>query len=245
MTCKKALLSGVLFLSFLVPNYSAAAVVQTKNLTNQERVALIAELLKQVQELQVQLEALQKKELVHDTPITAADYTRGSADARIQILVFTDLECPFCQRYHSTLSDVIKNNPDVSVTYRHFPIEQLHRNAKQLAVTAECAGQIGGDAAFWKVVDSIFNLRSGNEYTDMRRVTSFVTAAGVSRAALGLCTEGQAATQAVEADQADGTARGVLGTPMSFVYKNGQLVETISGAYPLSRVLEIISNLQE
>lgn len=223
--------------------------------------ALIQTLLAQVKLLQAQLVELQKAEAMraqqgtednrkpfaeamreqHEikdnrklfpSAVTAADYTKGSLTAPIQIVTYTDLDCPFCKMFHTTLSSIAKNYPDVAITYRHFPLEQLHPNAVGLAIAAECVGSLAGDAAFWKFIDGLFASREINKQTDMAQIPSLALQAGVSNSALTQCRQSEGARRAVEADSAEGVKSGVQGTPMSFVFYNGQVGE-INGAQPL------------
>lgn len=145
--------------------------------------------------------------------------------------------------FNSTLQKILKDNPSISITYRHFPIEQLHPNAKPLAIAAECAGMIGGDTAFFSVIDSMFNSRSIEERTNMSKISSFITKAGVAKTAFNKCNKGKVAKEAVEADYADRIARDVQGTPQSFVFIDGKLVGSIDGSQPIDVVQNLISDL--
>ncbi len=233
-----------LVISNLLPMQAAASQVATAQ-TREQKILLIQQLLEQIKGLQAQLEILKKNEVAKESVITASDYTRGNASARVQILTYTDIDCPFCKVFHSTLDTILKDNPSISITYRHFPLEQLHSNAKVLAIASECAGQLGGDTAFWKVIDSMFDSRSPTEATDMDEVSFFITKAGISETAFNACNRGETAKMAVEADYADGVTRGVRGTPQSYVFKDGKIVETIVGSQPLSTVQSLISDLLE
>jgi protein-disulfide isomerase len=213
------------------------------SLTAEERSVLLAQLLEQVKILQALLEKLQQTEAVQMGPLTAADYTLGTADATLHIVTYIDLECPFCRQFHETVHAILKDNPEVSVTYRHFPLEQLHPNAKGLAIVAECSGQVGGDAAFFRVVDSIFKSQKLTEQTDISKVPSFLAAAGLDGREVLPCMNDLDIEEAVEADMAEGLALGVQGTPSSFVYQNGVLVDEIVGAQPQNVVQDIIDDL--
>jgi protein-disulfide isomerase len=245
MSLKNISLALFVIVTFLTPSLgpAQAAVMQPKTLTHEERTILIKSLLNQVKLLQAQLEIMLENESPTASSITKADYTTGNTSARVQILTYTDLDCPFCKSFHTTLSIILKDNPNIAVAYRHFPLEELHPNAKKLAIAAECVGQLGGDQAFWSMVDSVFNSRQINELTDMSSVPSFVTKAGISMSAHNKCASGEIAKKAVEADLADGIVREVQGTPMSFVFKDGKLVKTINGAQPLSVVQDLVKDL--
>lgn len=89
-------------------------------------------------------------------PITEADYIKGSADAAVTIIEYSDFDCPFCSRFHTTMNQVSEKYDDIAWVYRHFPLDQLHPNASTIAVASECVGELGGDEAFWTFADGYF-----------------------------------------------------------------------------------------
>lgn len=93
-------------------------------------------------------------------PITADDYIKGSADAPIKVIEYSDYDCPFCSRFHTTMIDVMEDEEDVAWVYRHFPLVQLHPEAPAVARAAECVGEIAGNDAFWEFTDGYFEARS-------------------------------------------------------------------------------------
>lgn len=241
---KKLLVAGFFLLALIIPNVSvvSAATPDYSGISPEVRVSLLLKLIEQLTQLQARLKALQEQQIPSvptvqgPVAVTAADYTRGSVDAPIKIVTFTDLDCPFCKMFHSTLATILETHTDVSVTYRHFPLVELHPNAKDLAIAAECAGQIGGDKAFWSFVDSVFASREVNEKTDMSKLSSFAAMARVPVAAFASCRTGATARLAVEADMADGEKSEVQGTPQSFILRGGKPNVLISGAQPLGSV---------
>jgi len=249
---KKIITGGMLALVLLVPTIPpvAAATPDYSMLTPEARAALLTALMKQLVYLQEKLALIKAGEdtaasiKTQPSPVTADDFTKGAVDANIKIVTFTDFDCPFCKQFHTTLSTVAHKYPDVSITYRHFPLEQLHPNAKKLSIAAECVGQIGGDKAFYTFVDSVFNLRNINDQTDMSKLAGYAQSAGIDPSAFATCRTTDKAQAAVETDMKEGKAISVAGTPQSFVFKNGEIAE-LSGAQPLVVVEQIIENLLE
>ncbi len=91
-------------------------------------------------------------------PITLEDHYFGSKDAEIVIIEYSDLECPYCSRFHQTMHQVIKDyNGKVAWVYRHLPLESIHPNSFNKALASECVAEIGGDAKFWLYIDTIFD----------------------------------------------------------------------------------------
>ena len=59
-------------------------------------------------------------------------YILGKKDARISIIEYSDLLCPFCKRHYSaqTIENLVKKYPnDVNMVFRQMPLPQLHPTA--------------------------------------------------------------------------------------------------------------------
>lgn len=88
-------------------------------------------------------------------PINDSDWVLGNKDAEISIIEFSDLDCPYCKRFHTTMHQVIDNYDNVKWAFRHFPLPQLHPDATNKAKTAECVGDIAGNEKFWAFIDKL------------------------------------------------------------------------------------------
>lgn len=90
-------------------------------------------------------------------PFDAAnDHYRGNVDAPIQIIEYSDLECPFCSRIHPTLEQIVANNDNVVWAYRHLPLDSIHAQAMPAAIASECVAREEGNEAFGTFIDTIF-----------------------------------------------------------------------------------------
>lgn len=91
-------------------------------------------------------------------PVSPEDHVVGDLNtAKLVIVEYSDMECPFCQRFHEIMKRVVADsNGDVAWVYRHFPLPQLHPKATQAAEASECAWEQGGNEAFWKYADKVF-----------------------------------------------------------------------------------------
>ncbi|MBP7841425.1 thioredoxin domain-containing protein [Patescibacteria group bacterium] len=70
-------------------------------------------------------------------------YIEGNPNARLTVLEYSDLECPFCKRHHQngTIAKLLKNYPDdVNHIFRQFPLNNIHPDAQKAAEATECAG---------------------------------------------------------------------------------------------------------
>jgi protein-disulfide isomerase len=87
--------------------------------------------------------------------ITATDHVRGSADAPVKIFEYSDIDCPFCIKFHPEISKLASTRTDVAWIYRHHPLDNLHPNARMKAEATQCAAELGGKDAFWTLLDTL------------------------------------------------------------------------------------------
>ena len=156
-------------------------------------------------------------------PIKADDRVKGNPEAQLSLIEYSDFQCPACRSYFPMVKQLLEESGDsVRFAYRHFPLTQIHRNAKMAAQAAEAAGMQG---KFWEMHDMLFERQP--EWAELSNpVGSFESYAG----ALGLDTnkwsEDLNSTEVkdkVENDYASGITAGVRGTPTFYV--NGSAIE--------------------
>ena len=84
-----------------------------------------------------------------------AGYIKGSKDAKIKIIEYTDFECPYCNRAFPTIEALLtKYGNNISLEYRSFPLP-FHSSAQKAAEAAICAGDQG---KFWEMHDKMFEV---------------------------------------------------------------------------------------
>ena len=99
-------------------------------------------------------------------PLSGSDHIWGNPNAKIIIVEYSDLECPFCKVFHQTLHQVVEKNAEVAWVYRHYPILGLHPKAFREAEATECAFEQGGNDMFWKYTDKLFEVTPSNNGLD-------------------------------------------------------------------------------
>ena len=152
---------------------------------------------------------------------------RGSLDAAVTIVEFTDYGCPFCRRHAvEVLPDLLERYGD-SIRYvvRHFPIPALTVNAIAAAEAAECAHRQG---RFWDYKEAL--LRATDALTE-ETLRGQTTAAGLDAEPFMRCLDERATREIVERDILDAWRHGVTGTPTFFI--NGR---RFRGARPLEEL---------
>lgn len=89
---------------------------------------------------------------------TGSASVRGNQSAAVTIVEYSDFQCPYCSRALPTVNQLLTEYGDkVKLVYKHFPLEQIHPNARLAAVAAECAKDQG---KFWEMHDKLFEKQT-------------------------------------------------------------------------------------
>lgn len=177
--------------------------------------------------------------------LRANDHIKGNKNARILLIEYSDLECPFCKRFHPTAQQVVDTyKGKVAWVYRHFPIEQLHSKAPKEAEAVECAYEQQGNDGFWKLTDKIFEITPANDGLDPNTLPDLAAQVGLDKEKFVSCLESGKMAARVQKDEESGVKAGVTGTPGNILLdtKTGKTV-ALRGAEPFESVKAAIDNL--
>ena len=170
---------------------------------------------------------------------------RGNPAAKVTVINFDDLECPYCARMHQSLfpSTLERYKDKVRFIYKDFPLTELHPWAMHAAVDANCLATQSGDV-YWSYVDYVHSHGDEISGADRNPAKSFDALNRIARqeAALGkldpgkldACLAAQDETQ-VRASLQEGDSLKIDGAPAVFV--DG---ERIDGAIPEDQVWLVI-----
>ena len=180
-----------------------------------------------------------------DMITTAGRPIRGNPNAKVTVIVFDDLECPFCARMNSELfPGTLEHYKDqVRYIYKDDPLSEIHPWAMHAAVNANClAAQ--STAVYWTYVDYLH--AHGDEITgpDRNQQESYAaldriakqegTLGNLDSAKLNACIAKQDETK-IRAERSEADALNIDGTPALFV--DG---ERIDGAVPREQLWAVI-----
>ena len=137
----------------------------------------------------------------------------GAAGAPVQLVVFSDFQCPYCRQFAESARAVLARYPGrVRLVFRHRPIDDLHPHATRAAQAAICADQVG---RFEGMHDALFGAQDSIGALPW---TQFALRAGIEDTASFLaCLSGDAATTILARDRAVADELGVTGTPVMLV----------------------------
>ncbi|HZC43492.1 MAG TPA: thioredoxin domain-containing protein [Acidobacteriaceae bacterium] len=172
---------------------------------------------------------------------------RGNPKAKVTIVNFDDLECPFCARMNEVLFPATEKHYGNQVRYifLDFPLIQLHPWAMHAAVDVNCLAD-QSPIAYWKLVDTLHSQSDeisgarGQETlaASAKKVDDLTLAEGkrdnVDMGKLQACISKQD-DSGIRASMKQGDALGVDGTPTLFI--NG---ERATGALSQSMLWTII-----
>jgi protein-disulfide isomerase len=171
---------------------------------------------------------------------------RGNPAARITVVNFDDLECPYCARMHQELfpATLAHYGDKVRFVYKDDPIPELHPWAMHAAVDANCLAAQSG-TVYWNYVDYLHG--HGDEITgdghDLKKSLDSLDRVARQQATLGGLDAGQ--LDACIAKQDESQIRvstrladdlNIEGTPAVFV--NGERVN--GGAVPEDELWTVI-----
>lgn len=166
-------------------------------------------------------------------PVGAEDHMLGSPSAPVVIVEYSDLECPFCSRFHTTMQqamDEFGKDGRIAWVYRHFPLESIHPSARPAAVAAECADELGGAEAFWGFVDTVFSKQQ--EGLDSALFSQVAAGLGLDGGAFSSCLTSDAHNAVIDADVENAIASGGQGTPYSIIIASNGTKTPVNGAVP-------------
>lgn len=168
----------------------------------------------------------------------------GSPTARIAMVMFSDLTCPYCAKFATeTLPSLRSKYIDtglVRLVFRHFPLPN-HARAIPAATAVECAARQG---KFWEMHDRLILTPRALGDGQLRERAGSV---GLELEAFEKCLD-EGLSEPVKADLEGAKALGVTSTPTFFF---GTLIATnrvkveriISGARPGSEFERVLDDL--
>ncbi len=182
----------------------------------------------------------------NDVPkVTKDDRVRGDRNARLALIEYSDIECPFCKRFHPTAQQVIDTyKGKVMWVYRHYPLS-FHANAQKEAEASECAYELGGNDAFWKYVDTIYERTTSNGTGfALDGLVPLAKEQGLDEVKFKSCLDSGRHASLIKEQQDGGTKAGVTGTPGNIILdtKTGA-TRLIPGAVPFEQVKTAIDEM--
>jgi len=150
----------------------------------------------------------------------------------VEIVVYSDFQCPFCALFSRPLRTVQSEGVDgapVAVTFKHFPLP-MHRHAPLAHQAAQAAAEQG---KFWEMHDLLFANR---EHVQRADLIAYAQRIGLDLDRFRRDLDSERIKQIVDADRLDAAQLHVNATPTFFV--NGR---QFSGYVTLDALRRIVA----
>ncbi|HEX6439509.1 MAG TPA: thioredoxin domain-containing protein [Candidatus Binatia bacterium] len=164
------------------------------------------------------------------------DHIYGNSNAPISLIEYSDFECPFCKSFHPTAKAIVKAyGGKVNWVYRHFPLSFHNPGAQKQAEAAECANEFGGNEAFWKYTDSIYERTTSNgKGFPLSELVPLAKEIGLDENRFTRCLESSKYAARVKEDLDEGAKIGITGTPANILFHHETGTAVVkTGAQPL------------
>jgi protein-disulfide isomerase len=170
---------------------------------------------------------------------------RGNPSAKVTVISFDDLECPYCARMHQQLfpETLDRYKDKVRFVYKDDPLTEIHPWALHAAIDANCLASQNG-SAYWGYVDYLHAHGQDVTGEDRDPKKSYAVLDRIAReqgkiftldaAKLDVCLQKQDEA-AVRASMKEAEDLGIEGTPYLFI--DG---EHVDGAQPEEQVWLVI-----
>ncbi|SRR6266567_1225255 len=145
-------------------------------------------------------------------PVSARDHIRGPRSAVISLVEYGDFECPYCRAAEPIVAGLMEAVGDqLSVTFRHFPMLEVHPHGQHAAEVAEAAAAQG---KFWEMHDMLF---ANQNALDDASLVKYAVALGLDAERVGRELESHEHAGRITEDRRSALASGVRGTPSFYI----------------------------
>lgn len=171
-------------------------------------------------------------------PINDSDYVVGPADADVTLIVYTDFECPYCGRFHTTFEQALDDfDGQVRATIRNFPLS-FHANAEPAANAAECAGEQG---KYFEYAHELFANQTSLSDDLYEEIASDL---GLKMSQFRNCVADEKYAGKITSDANGGMMAGVQGTPGTLIIpSDGGEPQLVPGAVPYDQFKLMIESV--
>ncbi len=166
--------------------------------------------------------------LIQDSPL------RGDRNRPVVLAEFSDFQCPFCARAKTTVDAFLaKHGGEVALTFKHFPLSQIHPEALPAAKAARAAQNQG---KFWEYHDRLF---ARQQELGESLYLALAQELGLDLEQFDRDRQSAATAAAIDRDVELGRALGIEGTP--FFLMNGQ---PLAGAVSLAELEQALTQVR-
>lgn len=144
--------------------------------------------------------------------------SKGPATSSLELVEFADFECPHCKAAQPVIAKLLQDFPKAHYVFENFPLVSIHPEAYKAAAYSVCVAKLGGNDAFFKFADAVFDDQANLTPTAAdKTLTDAATKAGVDAAKVTACSTTPEAKAAVDASVKLAQDLDVKETPTLFI----------------------------
>lgn len=142
--------------------------------------------------------------------------TKTPRVGKLQLVEYGDFQCPACYQYYPLVKETVAAYKDkIDFTYKHFPIDFRHPNARIAGAAAEAARNQG---KFYEMYAALYENRDWVEQADAHAALIALAASlKLNIPQFKRDLDAQATKDRVQTDYAEGVKLGVKATPSFFI----------------------------
>jgi protein-disulfide isomerase len=151
---------------------------------------------------------------------------QGNANAPVEIVEFSDFECPHCKKAQPKLEQLMNESPNARLVFENFPLSRIHKWADRAAGYADCIARKSPEQ-FWKFAHAVYDQQEQiTDDTATAKLNAIAGGAGADAAATAACADSPETKVRVNQQYELGVAVGVNATPTLFL--NGRKIENVN-----------------
>jgi len=155
---------------------------------------------------------------------------KGNPKAPVMIVEFSDYQCPYCHQAEPTVQAILAKYGDkVSLSYRDYPLRNIHDHAEIAAEASRCALEQG---KFWDYHDQLFKVTN----LDKQALIGYAKDAKLDDKQFEACLTSEKYKAQIDKDLDEGRKAGVNGTPAFFI--NGVFLSGAQGQESFTRAID-------
>ncbi len=148
--------------------------------------------------------------------------TFGPKTAPVQIYEYTDFACPACRHAAVKIDEMIKiYGPGLCVSFKHYPLMNIHPWSFHAAAYADCAGEQG---KFREYAELLFENQEkwAQAREEPKEFEAYAVRLKLDWPKIAACADAPETLKRLKLDIAEGDMKGVTATPTFFI--NGKRV---------------------
>jgi predicted DsbA family dithiol-disulfide isomerase/rhodanese-related sulfurtransferase len=144
--------------------------------------------------------------------VRPASHVFGNPNAKLQVVEFSDLQCPFCGMAEKPAEELrARYGSQIQFIFRQFPLTMIHPYAEKAAEASECAADQG---KFWEAVQKFYSSQGNLSVASLQRQAAEL---GLDMPKFNQCLQSGEMAGRVRRDMEDGVALGIRATPTFFI----------------------------